>query len=217
MKYDYLFFDLDGTLTDPALGITNSIMHALAGFGISVADRRELYPFIGPPLLESFQKFYGFSPEQAQRALTLYREYFAPTGLFENTVYDGIPEMLARLQRQGAHIVLTTSKPEVYARRILEHFELDRYFYFIGGSTLAETRVAKAEVIEYCLENCGSPSRERVVMIGDREHDILGAKAAGVDSIGVLYGYGSREELASAGADKISESVSDLTELLCAE
>ena len=152
-----VLFDLDGTLTDPRIGITGSVAYALAKFGISVDDpHRTLTPFIGPPLLESFEKYYGFSRDEARRALAYYREYFAPTGIFENTVYPGIPEALQELRAAGRRLCVATSKPEVYARRILEHFSLDSCFDAVCGATLDETRVRKADVIAYALETLGT-------------------------------------------------------------
>ena len=152
-----VLFDLDGTLTDPRIGITGSVAYALGKFGISVDDpHRTLTPFIGPPLLESFEKYYGFSRDEARRALAYYREYFAPTGIFENTVYPGIPEALQELRAAGRRLCVATSKPEVYARRILEHFSLDSCFDAVCGATLDETRVRKADVIAYALETLGT-------------------------------------------------------------
>ena len=149
----YILFDLDGTLTDPALGITNSVIYALKKFNITPPENEELYCFIGPPLLESFEKYYSMTKEESLLALQYYREYYAPTGMFENRVYEGMEEMLASLVKSGKKLFVATSKPEVYAKQILEHYSLAKYFTFIGGSTLDETRVNKDEVITYVLEN----------------------------------------------------------------
>ena len=196
-----VLFDLDGTLTDPALGITNSVMHALATFGIEVSDRTSLYKFIGPPLLESFHNYYGFDEAQSRLAMKRYREYFAPKGIFENKVYDGVVAMLQQLCANGKRCYLATSKPEVYAKQIIEHFALAPYFTFCGGSDFEETRVKKAAVISYVLESCGlSDKIETCIMVGDREHDVIGANANGIPCIGVLYGYGAETELTKAGA-----------------
>lgn len=216
MKYKYMLFDLDGTLTDPMIGITRSVQYALRSYGIEEPDLNRLCPFIGPPLKDSFMKFYGFPEEQAREAIDRYREYFAVTGLFENKEYPGIHEMLGELKRQGAVLLVATSKPEVFARQILKHFHMDTYFDFIGGADMEETRVRKGEVIRYVLEESGITDVSRAVMIGDREHDILGARENGMDSIGVLYGYGNLEEHQEAGADAVAATVGELAEMLLA-
>ena len=213
-SYEYLFFDLDGTLTDPAEGITKSVEYALDKFGIHVADRSELYCFIGPTLADSFRDFYGFSDEDAMRAVGYYREYFPEKGIFDNRVYDGIPELLDALRAAGKKLVLATSKPEEFARRIMDKFDLARRFDFMCGATFDGRISKKSEVIEYAIRTAGVTDRSSVLMIGDREHDVLGARAAGVDSLGVLFGYGSREELEGAGATYIAESVKDLGKML---
>lgn len=209
----YIFFDLDGTLTDPMLGITSSVQYALAKFGISVRYLKELIPFIGPPLAESFRQFYGFSGEQAQEAVKYYREYFAPKGIFENEIYPGIPELLENLHNAGFELAVATSKPRVYAERILRHFGIEEYFSFVSGSELDGTRVKKAEVIQYALDAYGIRGKD-ALMIGDRKHDMEGAAACGVESVGVLYGYGSRQELEEAGAGHIVENVKELQSFL---
>lgn len=209
----YIFFDLDGTLTDPMLGITSSVQYALSKFGISVRYLKELIPFIGPPLKESFQRFYGFSDEQADEAVAYYREYFSPKGIYENEIYAGIPELLEDLTDAGFELAVATSKPGVYAERILKHFGIDEYFSLVVGSELDGTRVQKAEVIQHVLDVYGIAGKD-AVMVGDREHDIKGAAACGVTSIGVLYGYGSRTELMEAGADHIVTTVKELREWL---
>lgn len=212
--YDHILFDLDGTLTDPGEGITNSVAYALEKWHIQEPDRTKLYRFIGPPLDESFMKYYGFSWAQAQRAVEYYREYFQDRGIFENEVYEGIEELLQKLKAAGKQIILATSKPEEYAKRILIHFGLNRYFDFVAGATMDGKRQKKADVIFYALANCGITDLARVVMIGDREHDVLGARQAGVDSIGVLYGYGDRQELEAAGATCIADTVAGILPLL---
>lgn len=206
----YILFDLDGTLTDPGIGITNSVMYALKKFNIEVADRTQLYKFIGPPLLYSFQTYYGFSETDSALAVQYYREYFKDRGLYENEVYDGIPELLGKLKERGYKLVLATSKPEVYAVEILKHFGLYDYFDFAAGATMDSTRSKKADVIAYALDSCGIKDLSTAIMIGDREHDILGAKQTGLASIGVLYGYGNREEFEAAGATYIAETPADI-------
>ncbi len=215
-NYDILFFDLDGTLTDPGLGITNAVMYSLEKYGLPVPERRELYKFIGPPLTWSYQTYMGFSEEKSIEAVKFYREHYSVTGLFENEVYPGIAELLAALRAAGKTLVVATSKPEKFAVQILEHFSLAEYFHHICGASFDGKIGTKHEVIEYALTRCGSPERSKVLMIGDREHDILGAKASGLGSLGVLYGYGDRAEHEAAGADAIVESVAELGALLLA-
>lgn len=213
MKNIFLF-DLDGTLTDPGIGITNSVAYALAQYGIQAEDRTVLYPFIGPPLRESFMKFYGFSEEKAEEAVWKYREYFSDKGLFENEVYPGIKEMLGGLKNAGARLFVATSKPTGYSKQILDHFELSEYFEDIQGSTMDGSREKKADVIAYLLNVNHIQEKEEVIMIGDRRQDIDGAKENGLDSCGVLYGYGSRDELEEAQADYIAEDVEKLGKIL---
>lgn len=211
-KIKNLLFDLDGTLTDPMEGITKSVQYALKKQGIIEEDLWNLTKFIGPPLMDSFQKYYGFSEEEAKQAVVDYREYFSPTGKFENKVYEGIPAMLAALKEQGFTLALATSKPEVFALDILEHFELKQYFDFVGGALL-DGRTDKAEVISYVLTSIEA-KKEETVMIGDREHDLIGAAKNGLFSVGVLYGYGDREEHEKAGAGQIVETVEELKDYL---
>ena len=214
MNYKYILFDLDGTLTDPKLGITKSVAYALKSYGIQVDDLDSLQKFIGPPLQESFVKYYGFSEEQGAEAVEKYREYFKPYGIYENKVYDGVENMLAELVKCGKKVILATSKPTVFANVILEYFHLDKYFTCAVGSELDGSRVKKGEVITEALRQAGVTDKSLAVMIGDREHDILGAKENGIDSIGVLYGYGDRAEHEAAGAGMIVESVEALLEYL---
>ena len=209
-KYEVVLFDLDGTLTDPGVGITNSVAYALIKFGIEVADKQQLYPFIGPPLHESFEKYYGFSPADAMKAVDCYREYYNVKGIFENYVYDGIKDVLKTLKKQGKCVCLATSKPEIYARQILDHFDLSQYFDFTAGANMDGTRTKKEEVIRYALSLCRPKNLSDVIMVGDREFDVIGAKNCGIDSIGVLFGYGDRDELQNAGATYIAEKVSDI-------
>ena len=212
-KYKYCLLDLDGTLTDPGTGITNSVMYALKKFGIEVADRKELYSFIGPPLPDSFMKYYGFSEEQAAQAVMYYREYFRDKGIFENEVYPDIPETLRALKEKGVTVALATSKPYEFSVRILEHFNLMQYFDYIGAATMDGRISKKADVIAHLLQEIGNVNPDEVLMVGDRDQDINGAKANGLQSIGVLWGYGSEEELKEAGADYILAKPWDITEL----
>ena len=205
--YNIFFFFLDGTLTYSSLGIANSVIYALKKFGIEETDRRKLYSFIGPPLTVSFEKYCGFSKEETERAVEYYREYYRDRGIFENHVYDGMEEVLKELKNQGRTLVVATSKPEPFARQIIEHFRLAQYFDYVAGMELDGRRATKAEVIRYALDACKITDRSQVLMVGDREHDVIGAKAAGIDCLGILYGFGTREELTRAGADYIEKTV----------
>lgn len=210
----YCFFDLDGTITDPKIGITSSVAYALEKYGITVEDKDQLTTFIGPPLHESFRKYFGFSHMAAYDAVDKYREYYKTQGIFENFLYDGMADLLKSLQNAGIKIVMATSKPEIFAQQIAEYFHIDSHFTCIAGSELDGTRVAKNEVIAYAMERIGIKDTAGTIMIGDRMHDIVGAKKNGMKSIGVLYGYGNRMELEDAGADYIVESVEELKTLL---
>ena len=214
MRRPYILFDLDGTLTDPMVGITRSVQHALRAYGIEVEDLQDLCPFIGPPLKDSFMKYYDFPEEQAQEAIGRYREYFAVTGIFENRVYDGITEMLKKLKEDKRTLLVATSKPEAFAVQILEHFHLARYFDWVCGASMDEKRVKKGDVIAYAMETAGIKDAKEAVMVGDREHDILGAAQNSMDCVGVLFGYGSRQELEEAGAKRIAATVEELEEIL---
>lgn len=213
----YILFDLDGTLTDPKVGITTCVQYALASFGIEEPDLDKLEPFIGPPLKESFQTYYDFTQEQAEKAVEKYRERFQDTGIFENKLYDGISEMLRTLQSKGMHLAVASSKPEVYVKRILEHFKIDRYFEAVVGSELDGARVDKEEVVMEALKRLfqDKPIQyQQVYMVGDRSFDVKGAKALHVESVGVAYGYGGMEELKEAKADYIVRSVEELKKFL---
>lgn len=213
-NYPYILLDLDGTITDPMVGITRSVEYALNHFGIQVNDIRELCAFIGPPLLDSFREFYHFTDEQAKEAILKYRERFADTGIYENVVYEGMREFLEEAVNQGKILMLATSKPTVFAKRILEHFDLAQYFTFVAGSGLDGSFYTKTDVIRHVLDSNHLTDLSTIVMVGDRKHDIIGAKATGIDSVGVLYGYGNREELSKAGADYIVNSIEELRRLL---
>lgn len=208
--YKYILFDLDGTLTNPEIGITNCVMYALEKFNIKVEDRKKLHPFIGPPLTYSFQTFYGLSEADSQLGVKYYRERFSVKGLYENEVYAGVEKMLQQLKESGKTLIIATSKPEEYTIKILKHFDLYKYFDFIAGATMDGSRGEKADVIRYALEISGIENKSEAIMIGDRNYDILGAKENGLDSIGVLFGFGDYEELTKAGANYIAESVEDI-------
>lgn len=214
--YQTIFFDLDGTLTDSGPGITNSVAYALKKWKIEVEDHRALNVFVGPPLAESFAKYYGFTPEECKKAIEYYREYYTDKGMFENSVYPGIEELLAHLKNTGRKVVVATSKPEVFAVQILEHFHLAQYFDRIAGASMDENRVEKADVLRYAIE-AGGYDLSEAVMVGDRENDVRGARENHLPCMGVRYGYGSREELEEAGAAAIAENVEELKKYLDAE
>lgn len=213
---DICLFDLDGTLIDSAPGILNCVDHALSFYGITEKDPAIRNEFLGPPLYNTFMRVYGFSHEQALEAVEHYRERFRPIGVLENTLYPGIRDLLTSLHAHGKTVVLATSKPLPFARIILDHYEITGLFDFIGGGDISGKRALKSEVLEYILaENgWGEADKPRMVMIGDRRFDVEGAKALGLDCVGVLYGYGSREELLQAGADALAGSPAELLSLL---
>ncbi len=216
----YLLFDLDGTLTDPKIGITTCAQYALESFGIHEPDLDKLEPFIGPPLKDSFMQFYGMSSEQAEQAIVKYRERFSTIGLYENEIYKGIPKLLKTLKSKGFHLAVASSKPTDFVIKILEHFNIACYFEVIVGSELDGSRVNKDEVIQEALNRLfrGFPvARERIYMIGDRKFDSEGARKMGIESIGVTYGYGGMEELMEAHTDYIVRSVEELQEFLLRE
>ncbi len=213
-RWRAVLFDLDGTLTDPKLGITRSIQYALRKHGIEPPDADALEPFIGPPLEQSFRQTFGFDTGQARRAVEDYREYFSQQGLYENEVYEGIPGLLRDLRRAEVRIGLATSKPTVFAQRILDHFDLAKHFDLVVGSFLDGQRVEKSEVVAHALAGVASHPPEGVVMVGDRMHDVEGARANGIDAIAVTYGYGTREELEAAAPTSLAASVDELRRLL---
>jgi phosphoglycolate phosphatase len=211
---EFILMDLDGTITNPQLGITKSVQYALRAMNIIIKDLDSLCKHIGPPLKVSFMEYYGFTEEEAEKAIEKYREYFKDTGLYENEVYPGMEELLSKLNKAGKKIIVATSKPEVFARKILEHFHLVQYFYDICGATLDGSRSDKEQVIRYALEKNGITDLSSLVMIGDRKYDIEGAKAVGIASVGVLYGFGDRYELENAGADRIAETVESVYDII---
>ena len=211
-KYDTLLFDLDGTLTDSAPGILNCARHALKTMGRP--EPENMLRFVGPPLIDSFLEFCGMNDEDAHEAVRLYRERYGDVGLFENAVYEGIPEMLEALGKAGYRMAVATSKPEVFAARILDKFGLAKYFEFIGGGLVNGVRNEKDEVIEYVLEQLGQPDRSGVLMIGDRKFDVIGARQTGLDCMYALWGYGGREEAEESEALYISETPQELAEML---
>ncbi len=212
---DILLFDLDGTLFNTKPGIVNCVQYALADYGIFEDNPDNLEKFIGPPLHQSFQMFYGFDEEKSAQAVSKYRERYKEEGIYECAPYDGIKELLKDLREKGKILGVATSKPEIFAKRILDKFEFSQYFTQITGSHLDNTRSKKTEVIEEALSCLGaSNKREHVLMIGDREHDIIGAKEAQLSSVGVYYGFAKAGELEAAGAEHIVRTVPELHSLL---
>ena len=209
-----IFFDLDGTLTDSSPGILNSVEYALGKCGIRETDRDKLYRFIGPPLLDIFQEVYGMTREQALQAVEYYREYYRAGGMYENSPYEGIKVLLADLKAAGKTLALATAKPGVFAVPIMEKFDLAQYFDQFGTASLDESRNQKHQVVEHTLDLCGWPAPETVVMVGDRNHDVNGARVHGIETVGVLYGFGDRAELEAANAAAIAETVDDLRKIL---
>ena len=233
-----ILFDLDGTLTESGLGITKSVQYALRKFGIEEPDLEKLRVFVGPPLIEMFQTYAGLDKEQAKQGVVYYREYFQKKGIFENALYHGVTEMLAELKKKGFSLGIASSKPEPYVLQIADYFDIKKYFDVIVGSTMSETRTKKAEVIEEALAryadavisnftasertNAEGPAeenerlsvlkklRDETVMVGDKSHDILGAREAGIRCIGVLYGYGTKEEIDGASPFAVAETVDEL-------
>lgn len=210
-----ILFDLDGTLTDPALGITNAVSYALKHYGID-EDYQNLLRFIGPPLVDSFMEYYGFDHEKAQEAIVYYREYFSDKGLFENVVYDGMENFLAVLKDKGYILAVATSKPEEFAKKILDHFHLSHYFTEICGATMDSSRSKKGDVIAYALDQLKISDPTTAIMIGDRQHDIVGAHQNQLKAIGVLYGYGDEAEMKEYQADYIAKDLKELMDILSA-
>lgn len=211
--FEYILFDLDGTLTDPKEGITKCVQYALASVGIDEPDLDKLEPFIGPPLHESFMDFYGFDREKAMELVEKYRERFNDTGIFENNIYPGIADMLNVLKEAGCKISIASSKPTVLVERILDHFDIRKYFDSVVGSNLDGTRSKKEEVVEEALRQLECV-KEKTAMVGDRKFDIEGARAFGLTGVGVSFGYAAENELQEAGADYIVDTVEELESLL---
>ena len=214
IMYNLALFDLDGTLVDSEAGILNSMNYALDYFGIK-ADSDALSKFIGPPIRDSFKALHGFNPEKTEKAVAKYREYFATKGMFEAKIYPGIIPLLESLKGNGIKMAVATSKVGAYAEKILHHFNISQYFSLIVGSEMDGTRSDKAEIIDCALNTLDGSRKMKTVMIGDRKHDIIGATAHGIDSIGVLWGYGGRAELETAGATKIVNSTKELQHIIC--
>ena len=216
MEYQALLFDLDGTLTASGEGITKCVQYALEKLNKKelAQDLKKLEVFVGPPLLEQFMAYAGLSEEEAEEAVKYYRERYLPVGIFENRPYEGIEEVLKKLKKKGYILAVASSKPDSMVKTVLNHFSLSAYFQVIKGSDITKPKMTKAEVIEEVLEELGfSQKRGSAIMIGDRHHDVSGAKTAGISCIGVTYGYGDFQELQQAGAVKIVDSTKELGEL----
>ena len=212
--YDIVAFDLDGTLTDPSGGLINSFVYGLKRMGVDYGDKESLKRFIGPPIFEQWQKDFAFTPEQSQRAVDMFREYYSVYGWWDNKIYDGVSDMLQNLKQKGKIIVLATSKPEHFAKRILDLFNISRYFDFIGGATEGQSRIHKKDVLAYSLKNVGYKEGQNAILVGDRKFDAEGAALCGIDALGVTYGHGSLEELMSAGFVKIVSSAKEIADFL---
>lgn len=215
MKYDVILFDLDGTVADSGLGVTNSVKYALEKFGIESGSREELNRFVGPPLTESFMTFCGFDYEKSLLGIEYYREYYKETGIFECSLYDGIKELLVQLKSRGIKLVLATSKPELFAHRVLDFLGVHACFDFIAGASMDEkTRTTKTQVIDYALKMAEINDTSRVLMVGDRKFDVNGAKEFNIKTVGVTFGYGTREELLEAGAVYIADTPLDVLQFI---
>ena len=209
MKYKNIIFDLDGTLTDSKPGIVKGVQYALRCYGIDEPDLDKLTSFVGPPLYKSFMDYLDCSEEEAKEAVECYREYYAETGLYENALYDGVEGLLYALKEKGYRLLIASSKPRIYVKRILSFFRILRYFDIVEGSELDSRRTDKAELLSYVLDKWDLKAEE-CVMIGDRKHDVLGARANGMDSIAVGYGYGSEDELSGAGPTYFFSTIEEL-------
>ena len=214
MSDKYILFDLDGTLTDPAEGIFNSVYYALEKMGRERPPLSEMPAFIGPPLIEGFATVCGMSEEEGAQARDFFREYYPVKGIFECRMYEGIAPMLSELVSRGYRLVLATSKPEVFARRLLEHFGLSQYFVYAAGSLLDESRSQKQEVIAYAMATLGITDPSACLMVGDRRYDVQGARFCGIETVGVLWGHGSERELEEAGACALAKEPAELVSLI---
>ncbi len=212
MSWNYILFDLDGTITDSGEGILNCVKYALESAGLQIPPEKELWQFIGPPLIDSFQNFSGMSFKEAEQAVRKYRERYSTVGIFENKLYKGIDTVLAKLKEEGFLLAVATSKPEEYTKRILEHFAVAGYFDEVVGSTMDGKRNKKADIIREVFRRMqiSEESKPEVIMVGDRKHDILGAKDCGIASLGVTWGFGSKQELKEYQADYIVYQVEEL-------
>jgi len=211
---DYILMDLDGTITNTKEGITKSIQYALRAMNIYIDDLDSLTKHIGPPLRDGFMEFYGFNEEEAEKATAEYRKYYVDKGIYQCEAYEGMEDLLTKLKQAGKYLIVATSKPEEFAVKILKNLYLDHYFDDICGATFDGSRDDKESVIRYALERNSITDLDKAIMVGDRKFDILGAKAVGIATIGVLYGFGNREELEQAGADYIAATVDEIYDII---
>lgn len=214
VKYQNIMFDLDGTLTDPYEGITGGIKYAAREMGYTIRHESRLREAIGPSLVFAFTELVGMKQEETTEAIRQYRVYYSKQGALENEIYPGIRELLETLHAQGRHVILASSKPEEYCEKILAHFDILKYFHFVGGNNFKEERPSKEAVIRHVMANCPDVTTENTLMVGDRCYDVTGSGKCGFDCAGVLYGFGTREELEEAGAKYIIATVDELKELL---
>lgn len=213
-KYDVVAFDLDGTLTNPERGLVASFKYAFDKMKIPYGSPDELKRYIGPPLFEEWQRTLGISPEKSSEMLLVFREFYQTYGWWDNELYPGVPEMLAELRDRGKKIVLATSKPEIFAKKILDLFDISRYFDFVGGAASDKIRDKKHEVLSYSLNAIGCREMSECILVGDRKYDAEGAASLGVDSLGVLYGHGTKAEITAANFTYVAENVADIARLL---
>ena len=212
--YKYVFFDLDGTLTDSGPGIINSAIYALGKFGITISDRKQLFPFIGPPLSESFRDLFGIPEDQVPLAIKYYREDYNVKGIYENSVYEGIEDVLKELTENDIKLVIATSKPDHLAKIVLDYFDLSKYFTYISGA-VKDVRTTKEQVIKHALEVMNITDLNEVIMVGDRKYDVIGAKTHGLQSIAVLYGgYSTREEFEEFVPTYLIEKPSEIIDIV---
>ena len=213
-QYDFVLFDFDGTIADTSEGIFRTFDYVKTVMGGRDVPKSEYQKLIGPPLTYSFSEFFGMEGDKVSEAVKTFREYYETHGLFQCSLYSGLPSLFATLKNGGKTLLVATSKPELYAKKLLAHFGVSEYFSFVGGSDKEEKRAKKSEVIEYVLSVSKIEDKSRAVMVGDRLYDAEGARQAGLDCIGVLYGFGSLEELKSAGVVDIAETPAHLARIL---
>lgn len=214
MDYNYILFDFDGTLSDSAPGVMASFEEALKAMGRTPPGRDVLIRFVGPPLADTFSDYFGFRGDELPKVLTIFRKAYVTVGLENQKMFDGVPEMLKRLRDAGKILAVATSKGERLAREICADYGIDDMFDIIAGSSEDDTRNQKDDIIAYALSEMGVTDRSRVLMVGDRLYDVEGAQHCGIDCMGVLYGYGSREELENAGAKYIAETTASVAEII---
>jgi len=213
-KYDAVLFDFDGTVADTGMGIFNGVYHVLDAFGIEPPEADELRYFIGPPLHDSFKTVLGFDAETCDSAIIKYREYYSSKGIFELTIYDGMEDLFRKLKSKNIKVGIASTKPEVFLHRIVDYFNLKEIFDVVEGSDITNMNSDKTEIILRAIEKMNLTEGSKVLMAGDRHYDINGAKGAGIDSVGVLFGYGSREEIIDAGANYLAEIPEDIFKIV---